>query len=162
MNIYFSLHIHRMGSREPKHHFWQTFLLARHLRFHLFFVFLAKERITYFTWSGVNWIRKIFWFLFLFRFTPREPITGPKITISCEFSPFHVKLWCHMFSSMKMEEYMESKLRRNFWCLTTSLVVKNIVLGFLWTQRWAVSAVISLLSSVLVIWFMSKKSYSSN
>ena len=39
---------------------------------------------------------------------------GTKFTISCEFSPPQVKIWNHMFSSMKMEEYVESEHSGNF------------------------------------------------
>ena len=34
---------------------------------------------------------------------------GTKFTISCEFSPLHVKWGYHLFSSMKKEEYIESE-----------------------------------------------------
>ena len=62
------------------------------------------------------------------------PIVGPrghelnwnKFTISCEFDPLQVEWWYHMFSSIKMEEYMEPEISGFFWVKT---VAKNIVLG---------------------------------
>ena len=50
------------------------------------------------------------WTLFQFSSGSREPITGTKFTISCEFGLLKVKLQYHMFSSMKIEEYMEYEL----------------------------------------------------
>ena len=49
-----------------------------------------------------------------------------KITISCEFGTLQVKLWYHMFSSMKLDKYMESGPSGIF---QVKLVAKNIVLG---------------------------------
>ena len=74
---------------------------------------------------------------FEFSLGPRGPIIETKFTISWKFGPIQVKLWQHMFSSMKMEEYMESELFCIFWA---KLVGKNIVLGFPGTQRRAASA----------------------
>ena len=63
--------------------------------------------------------------------TPLPPfrwlIIRKKFTTSCEFNLFQVKLWYHIFSSTKMEEYMESVLSD---VLRVKLVIKNIVLGF--------------------------------
>ena len=53
-------------------------------------------------------------------------INWNKFTISCKFDTLQVK-WCyHMFSSIKMEEYMESELSGIF---RVKLVAKNIMLG---------------------------------
>ena len=78
----------------------------------------------HFTWSGLN-SQKIVDFV---------PIVGPhglklnwnKFIISCKYDPLQVKWWYHMFSSIKMEEYMESELFGFFW---VKMVAKNIVLG---------------------------------
>ena len=68
----------------------------------------------------------------------RGPTTETKFTISWKFDPIQVKLWKHMFSSMKMEDYMGSELFCVFW---VKLVTKNIVFGFPGTQRRGASAV---------------------
>ena len=63
---------------------------------------------------------------------PRGPkLNWNKFTVSCEFGTLQVKWWYHMFSSIKMEEYMESELSGIFW---VKLVRKNIVLGSLGTH----------------------------
>ena len=85
-----------------------------------------------------DWIRKKLWILFLFSLSPRGLIIRTKITISCEFSPLQVQLWYHTLSCIKTEEHMESELCSIFWI---KLVAKNMLLGSLGTQRWAVSAV---------------------
>ena len=76
-------------------------------------------------------IHKKLWILLQFRLVPPGPIFGMKFTISCEFSPLRVKWWYHMFSSIKMEEYMESELSGIF---QLKLVTKNIVRGSPGTQ----------------------------
>ena len=68
----------------------------------------------------------------------RGPIIETKFTIPWKFSPIQVKFWKHMFSSMKMEDYMRSELFCIFW---VKLVAKNIVPDFLGTQHRAASAV---------------------
>ena len=79
----------------------------------------------HFTWSGPNSQEIV-------NFVPIVGPQGPKLnwnkfTISCEFDPLQVKWWYHMFSSIKMEEYMEPELSGIFW---VKMVAKNIVLGF--------------------------------
>ena len=49
-----------------------------------------------------------------------------KCVVSCEFGQLHVKWWYHMFSNIKMEEYMEPELSGIFW---VKMVAKNILLG---------------------------------
>ena len=78
-----------------------------------------------------------FWVSFQFSLVPRGLIFGTKSKISCEFGQLQVKLWNRMFSWMKIEKCMESKLPGIFW---VRLVAKYIVFGSLWTQRWAVPA----------------------
>ena len=56
----------------------------------------------------------------------RPELNWNKFTISDEFGPLQVKWWYHMFSSIKIEEYMESEPSAIFW---VKLVAKNIVLG---------------------------------
>ena len=53
----------------------------------------------------------------------RGPIIGTKFTIFFEFVLHKIKLQYHMFSSMKIEEYMEYDLSDIF---RVKLVVKNI------------------------------------
>ena len=96
---------------------------VRKLRFLSFFdLYLEKTcEIINFTWSGLNSQEIV-------NLVPFMGPRGSKIswkknyTTSYEFSPPQVKLWYHTFSSMKMEEYMESKLSCNF---RAKLVVKN-------------------------------------
>ena len=77
-----------------------------------------------FTWSGPN-SQEIVNFVPILG--PRGPeLNWNKFTISCEFDPRQVKWWYHMFSSIKMEEYMEPELSGLFW---VKRVAKNIVLG---------------------------------
>ena len=56
---------------------------------------------------------------------PGHRVKLKQFTISCEYDPLQVK-WYHIFSSIKMEEYMEPELSGIFW---VKMVVKNIVLG---------------------------------
>ena len=89
------------------------------------------------------------------------------------FGPLQVKWFCHMFSNLKQEEYMESELLGTFG---VKVVSKNILLGSLrclflmslfdvsfWRSKqifWAKLLHLSvfLLNSTLV-WFMWKKSH---
>ena len=58
---------------------------------------------------------------------PRGPkLNWNKFPTSCEIGPIQVKWWYQMFSSIKMEECMKSKLPGFFWA---KLVAKNIVFG---------------------------------
>ena len=58
---------------------------------------------------------------------PQGPeLNWNKFRFSYEFGPLQVKWWYHMFSSIKMEEYMESEPSDIFW---VKLVAKNIVLA---------------------------------
>ena len=79
----------------------------------------------------MNRIHKKLWILLKFSLVPLGPIFGMKFTISCEFGPLRVKWWYHMFSRIKMEEYMESELSGIF---PVKLVTKNIVRGSPGTQ----------------------------
>ena len=63
------------------------------------------------------------WILLQFGSAPLGPIIGKKFTVSCVFGLNKVKLQYHMFSSMKIEEYMESDLSGIF---QVKLVAKNI------------------------------------
>ena len=62
--------------------------------------------------------------------SPRDPYLEWNSQISCEFGPLRVKWW-YMFSSIKMEEYMESELSGIF---QVKLVTKTIVRGSPGTQ----------------------------
>ena len=86
----------------------------------------------YFTWSGSNSQEIVN--LFQFSSGPQWLTIGRKFTLSYEFGPLHVKCWCHMFANMKIEEYMESEPSSIF---RVNVVAKNILLGFLGTQRKA-------------------------
>ena len=72
----------------------------------------------------MNRIHKKLWILLQFSLVPPGPIFGMKFTISCEFGPLRVKWWYHMFSSIKIEEYMESELSGIF---QVKLFTKNIL-----------------------------------
>ena len=69
--------------------------------------------------------------LFQFSLGPGGPTLETKFTISCEFGPVQVKWWCHMFSNMKKEEYMEYELPG---ITRLKVVAKNIRLG-LWAPN---------------------------
>ena len=58
----------------------------------------------------MNRIHTKLWIFFQFSLGPQGPISRTKFTISCELGLYNVKLQYHMFSSMKVEEYMESEL----------------------------------------------------
>ena len=91
----------------------------------------------HFTWNGPNSQETVNF----------VAIVGPwglelnwnKFTISCEFDPFQVKWWYHMFSIIKMEEYMEPMLSGFFW---VKMISRNIVLGSpgpilcIWGSKW--------------------------
>ena len=79
----------------------------------------------HFTWSGPNSQETA---NFLSMVGPRgNKLNWNKLTISCEFGPLQVKWWCHMFSIIKMKEYMESERSEIFWA---KMVARNILLGF--------------------------------
>ena len=88
--------------------------------------FFMLENIWYhhFTRSGPNSQEIVSFFSFV---GPQRPeLNWNKFTISCEFGTLEVKWWHHMFSSIEMEEYLESELSGIF---RVKLVAKNIVLG---------------------------------
>ena len=68
------------------------------------------------------------WNLFQFSSGLLAAIIGTKFTISCEFGLYKVKLQYHIFSSMKIEEYMEFVPPGIF---RVKLVGKNITKLFL-------------------------------
>ena len=105
---------------------------------------LMLENIWYhsFTWSGSNSHEILN--LLQFNLASWGPIIGTKFTISCEFGPFPVNWWYHMFSNRKKEEYMESELSGIF---QAKMVVKHILLGSLGTQCEAVFAMWCLIKS---------------
>ena len=96
---------------------------AKKFRFHVFLLFHVRKHMTssfYLKWTEFtrNFVSIV---------GPRGPeLNWNKFTISCEFDPLQVKWWYHMFSSIKMEEYMEPELSGIFWI---KMVAKNIVLG---------------------------------
>ena len=105
-----------LGPQGPKHyifgdHFYSK--KARKLKFHVLLLFYARNVwYHHFTWSGPNSQDIASFFPFV---GPRGPeLNWNKFTISCEFGTLQVKWWYHMFSSIKMEEYMKSKLSGNF------------------------------------------------
>lgn len=77
-----------------------------------------------FTWSRQN-SQKIANFI-EFDLDPRGLIFEIKSKLSCKFALIYVKLWCHMFSRMKMEECIESEVSSIF---RVKLMVKNILFG---------------------------------
>ena len=91
---------------------------------HSFYFMLEKIWYHHFTWSEPNSQEIV-------KFVPTAGPRGPelncsKFTISCEFYPLQAKWWYHMFSSIKMEEYMQAELSGIFW---VKMVAKNIMLG---------------------------------
>ena len=59
------------------------------------------------------------WILFQFSSGPR----GPILEQNSQFLAHKVKLQCHMFSSMKIQKYMDSEL---FDIFRVKLVAKNV------------------------------------
>ena len=117
-----------LGSRGPKQYiFGDHFYLknAKNLRFPDYFYFMLENIWHHhFTWSVTN-SQEIVNFVSIVG--PRGPeLNWNKFTISCEFDPLPVKWWYRMFSSIKMEEYMEPKLSGISW---VKMVPKNIELG---------------------------------
>ena len=55
-------------------------------------------------------------------------LIGTKFTVSFEFGLHRLKSQHHVFSSMKIEEYMESEVSGIFW---VKIFAKNVVLWFL-------------------------------
>ena len=92
---------------------------AKKLRFHYSFDFMLENMWHHhFTRSEPN-SQEIVNFVLIVG--PR----GPELNWN-KFDPLQVKWWYHVFSSIKMEEYMEPELSGIFW---VKMVVKNIVLG---------------------------------
>ena len=78
-----------------------------------FYFILEKIWHYHFTWSGRNSQELV---NFVTTAGPRWPeLNWNKFTISCEFDPLQVKWWYNMFSSIKMEEYMEPELSGIYW-----------------------------------------------
>ena len=81
----------------------------------MYFSFFMLENIRHyhFTWNGLNSQES----LNFLRFSsgPQRPTIGAKFTISSEFSSLQVKWWYLTFSSLKKEEYMESKISGIFF-----------------------------------------------
>ena len=101
-----------MGPRGPKHYFFGDQFYsknARKLRSHVFVHFYAGKHMTTIILPDVVRMRKKLRTLFLFSSGPRGPIIETIFTIASEFYPHYVKLSYYMFSSMAMEEYMESE-----------------------------------------------------
>ena len=75
---------------------------------------------------------------------------GTIFTISCEFSPLHVKWGYHLFSSMKKEEYIESELSGIF---QVKVATKDIVIGSLGTQpKAALQYNVSFWRNIQIFW----------
>ena len=77
----------------------------------------------YLKWTNAQEIVSFFPFMG----PPGPELNWNKFTISWENGTLQVKWGYHTFSSIKMEDYMESELSGIFW---VKLVTKNIVLGF--------------------------------
>ena len=117
-----------LGPQRTKHcifgnHFYSK--KTRKLKFHVFLFFYARTHMTssfYLMWT--EFTRNCEFFPFLGPWGPK--LNWKKCTISGKFGTLQVKWWCHIFTSIKMEEYMESGLTGIFW---VKLVTKNIVFG---------------------------------
>ena len=97
-----------MGPREPKHYTFGDQFYSENtpkLKFHTFLHFYAVK-YDMIILPEMDRIHKKLWTLFQFSTCPRGPTIETKFRIFWEFGPFQVKLWYHMFSSIKMEEYM--------------------------------------------------------
>ena len=98
---------------------------AKKLRFHVFLLFHVRKHVTSsFYLKRTELTRNC-------TFCTNCGSQGTRIkleqfTISCEFDPLEIKWWYHMFSSIKMEEYMEPELSGIFW---VKIIAKNVVLG---------------------------------
>ena len=117
-----------LGSHGPKHYIFDDHFYtknARKLKFHVFLLFYArKHMISSFYLKWTKFTKNCEFFPFVAPWGPE--LNWNKFTISYEFSPLLVKWWYHMFSSIVMEEYMESELSGIF---LVKLVAKNILLG---------------------------------
>ena len=119
---------HCQNSLGPKHYIFGSHFYsknARKLKFHVFVLFYARKHMIlsfYLEWT--EFTRNCEFFPFVGPLGPE--LNWNKFTISCEFGTLQVKWWHHMFSSTKMEEYMESEFSGIFW---VKLIAKDIVLG---------------------------------
>ena len=104
---------------------WRPVLLQKYLKSQIKFISIFSCQKTYYIviLPEVDRIHKKLWVLFRYSFGHRGPRIGIKFTGSCEFDPRQVKLWYHVFSSMKFEEYIESELSDIF---QAKLVPENI------------------------------------
>ena len=114
-----------LGPQGSKHYiFGDHFYLknARKLRFYVFLLFHARKHMIssfYLKWTK---------FTKIWEFYSNCGSRGPKLnwnkfTIFLEFGSLQAKWWYHMFSTIKMEEYMEFELPGIFW---VKLVTKNM------------------------------------
>ena len=97
--------------------------------------FSCQKTVLSFTLPEADQIHKNLLIQFRFSSGRQGFIIETKFTNSCEFSPFRIKLIYHMFTSLKMEEYMKSVL---FGSFQVKLVSKNIVMtsGFYFMHMW--------------------------
>ena len=109
-------HIYKMGFGVPKHYFSTNRFYGKNPRKLSFYVFLhynaRKHLISSFYLKRTN-------FTINLKF-------GTKFTISYKFGLLYVKSWCHTFSNIKKEEYMEFDCFVIFW---VKVVTKNILTG---------------------------------
>ena len=126
--------MHKMGPRGPKHYIFGDHFYsknAKKLRFHVFLHSNARKHMIL---SFYLMMCKKLWICSNLVRVPRDPQLEQN---SCEFGLLQVKWWCHMFSNMKYEEYLESDLPG---IIRLKVVAKNILLGSLGTQHRAVFA----------------------
>ena len=117
-----------LGPQGPKQYIFGDHFYsknAKKLRFHVFLLFDVRKHMKssfYLKWTEFTRNCE-----FYSNFgSPGTQLNWNKFTVSCEFDPLQVKWWCHMFSSIKMEEYLELELSGICWL---KMVAKNIVLG---------------------------------
>ena len=119
--------------QEPKQYIFGYFFdsnNARKLRFFVFLQFHVRNQMTssfYLKWTEFTRNCK-----FCSNCgSPGTQLNWNKFTISCEFCPLQEKWWCHVFSSIKLEEYMEPE---RSGIIQVKVVTKNILLGSLGTH----------------------------
>ena len=91
------------------------------------FFMLENIRHYHFTWNGLNSQESVNFLRF--SSGPWGPTIGAKFTISREFSPFQAKWWYLTFSSLKKEEYIESKLSGFFLSKSCRQKYSALILG---------------------------------
>ena len=105
-----------LDSRGPKHYIFKVQITCIPL-FSCYVTIILPE---------LDWTSRKLWILFQLLVLGNSNWITTKFEISFEFSPLQVKWWYHIFSGIKMEEFIESEHSGIF---RVELVTKNVVLG---------------------------------